>query len=275
MTGEAMTDRQSIAVEVARQAGHILLDYAERGVTVEHKGRIDVVSEADRASETFLAAALRQAFPEDRFVGEEGEAVLESEVRGTGRWYVDPLDGTTNFVQGAPHWCVSLAWCSPDERIELGVVHVPATGETYVAAIGCGATLNDRVLSVHGPDRLDDALIGSGFPYDLDQDANNLAEWAAVTRRARGMRSFGAAALDLCLVSSGQLDAFWEQDLERWDIAAGALIAAEAGATVTDLHGAPLIGPANNVVAAASGIHAELLKELRSHGGSPKPESAP
>jgi myo-inositol-1(or 4)-monophosphatase len=258
-----VNDRLDVAHEAAVEAGLLLLDYRTRDLAVERKGRIDLVSEADRAAEKRIRDRLTAAFPEDLIVGEEGADIPETEASGRSRWYVDPLDGTTNYLQGSDRWAVSIAWCSPADRIEAAVVHLPATDETFVAATGTGALLNGTRLQATTTPTLDQALIASGFPYDLDSGPTNLPEWAAVTLKARSVRCLGAAAIDLCDVARGHLDAFWEQRLGRWDTAAGILIAAEAGAHVTDLDGHPVAGPCEDVVAAGPALQPILLRELR------------
>jgi myo-inositol-1(or 4)-monophosphatase len=259
-----MTDRLEVARRAAVEAGRLLLEYRHRDLTVERKGRIDLVSEADKAAEDLINRHLSASFPDEVVVGEEGPYRPEEDVRGRARWYVDPLDGTTNYLHGVDRWGVSIAWCSPADRSEVAVVHLPATDETFTAALGKGSYLDGVPLQVGEASSLEEALIGSGFPYDLEHGPTNLPEWAAVTRQARSMRCLGAAAVELCDVARGHLDGFWEQRLGRWDTAAGVLIAAEAGATVTDLDGAPVAGPAADVVASNPILHPLLSRLLRS-----------
>lgn len=266
-----VAERRQVAMLAARAAGELLLAYRERGVQVERKGRIDLVSEADRAAEALIRDRLTAAFPTDLVVGEEGELLSEQDVAGHARWYVDPLDGTTNYLHGGPRWAVSLGWADATGDVEVGVVHAPALGELFWAQRGHGAWL-ERVasgtspgptrLQVTSPAALEEAVLASGFPYDLDHGPTNLPEWAGVTRRARSVRCLGAAALDLCDVARGNLDGFWEQRLGRWDTAAGIVIAAEAGAVVTDLDGLEVAGAAPDVVAAGPSLHGPLLATL-------------
>lgn len=269
-------ERRDIAVAAARAAGDLLVEYREQGVEVERKGRIDLVSEADRAAEALVREHLTSALPNDMIVGEEGEVLAEDVVAGHPRWYVDPLDGTTNYLHGASRWAVSLGWANPSGAIEVGVVYAPALGElfyaergsgTWLEMVGDGAASNATRLHVTDPARLDEAVIASGFPYDLEHGPTNLPEWASVTRRARSVRCLGAAALDLCDVARGNVDGFWEQRLGRWDTAAGILIAAEAGAVVTDLQGRAVVCAAPDVVAAGASLHGHLLVALREASG--------
>lgn len=257
-----MSTRLGVAVSAALEAGELLLGHRRRGVETEHKGPIDVVSVADRQAEALVCGRIAAAFPDDQIVGEEGDDIPEAVVRGRSRWYVDPLDGTTNFLQGSPRFGVSIAWCSPDDHVEVGVVYAPATDELFTAEAGGGSRLNGDPLRVSDV-RLEDAVIGSGFPYDFD-GPTNLPEWGAVVQQARSLRCQGAAALGLCDVGRGHLSGFWERRLERWDTAAGGLVAAEAGARVTDLDGGSGRGPLTDIVAAAPTLHGPLLRLLRS-----------
>lgn len=272
---DSLQRRTGIAIEAARTAGALLLQHARAGVQAEHKGRIDLVTEADRAAEALIREHLSASLPEDLVVGEEGESVPEAQAAGHERWYVDPLDGTTNFIAGNSRWAVSLGWADSSNVLQVGVVFVPDEDIMFVARRGAGAWsqtgagLQRQRLAVTRPAALQEAVVASGFPYDLHNGPTNLAEWCAVTLRARSMRSLGAAAVELCDVACGRLDAFWEQRLGRWDTAAGIVIAAEAGATVTNLEGDPVVGPSTSVVVAGPGVHPELLKCLQE--AAPRP----
>lgn len=251
-----MTIELAAALEAAAAAADVLLARFGTPLIIERKGRIDLVSSADREAERAIRDVLDEAFPDDVVIGEEGDAACQSDP-GTRRWFVDPLDGTTNFLRGRRDWCVSIALVD-DDWLHTAVVQAPLIGETYSATNAGGATCNDRPLRVNSPLNLEDALVGSGFPYDFT-GGSNLEQWAAVTLRALSVRSTGSAALSLCEVASGQLDAFWEQRLQPWDVAAGMLIAAEAGAQVTDLDGRPLTTPGPDVVVAPAALHDQLI----------------
>jgi len=252
-----------VAQAAVRAAGESLLGWGDLPEE-EWKGRIDPVSAADRESELAAVAVIRDAFPSDLIVGEEGTRSPEDQISGRRRWYLDPLDGTTNFLRNRPHWCVSLALVDVADETVCAVVFVPPTGELFLAARGEGSTCDGEHLQVREPGALDRAVVGSGFPYSFeDSRRTNLREWAAIVVEALAMRCSGAAALDLCDVARGRLDAFWEMELERWDITAGALIAREAGAKTTDLQGGDLRGPATEVLAAAPELHAVMLEALR------------
>ena len=252
-----------VARAAVRTAGESLLGWMDLPEE-EWKGRIDPVSAADREAERAAVAVLRDAFPGDLVVGEEGTRLPEDQVCNRRRWYLDPLDGTTNFLRNRPHWCVSLALVGVTDEATCAAVFVPPTGELFLAARGEGATCDGRPLRVREPGTLDRAVVGSGFPYSFENpERTNLREWASVTVEALAMRCSGAAALDLCDVARGRLDAFWEIELERWDVTAGALIAREAGAITTDLQGGDIRGPATEVLASAPQLHAVMLDVLR------------
>lgn len=251
-----------MAHRAVRAAGDSLLGW--NGMPeVEWKGRIDPVSEADRKAEQTAVSVISDEFPADLIVGEESTGLSEPEVRGRRRWYLDPLDGTTNYLRRRPHWCVSLALVDQADEAACAAVYSPPTGELFLAERGEGAACNGALLKVQDRRTLDRAVVGSGFPYSFDDPRRtNLAEWSAVTVRALSMRCSGAAALDLCDVAQGRLDAFWEMGLERWDIAAGALVAREAGALTTSLQGASVTGASTEILAAAPELHAVVLRTL-------------
>lgn len=255
-----------IAVTAARQAGRLALDLRARGLRPEWKARHDLVTEADRASQQRIVEVIGRAFPGDRVVGEEGAPPPESEVTGTRRWYVDPVDGTTNFLKGQHWWGVSVAFCDARDRIVAGAVCLPDLGRMYAAADGRGATRDGERIRCSDVDALDRALCVSGFPTGegvLDASDANLAVWRRLMRSAQSLRATGAVAPDWCSVASGETDGAWTLRVGRWDIAAAGLIAREAGALVTDLDGNELRGPATAGIAATPGVHAGLLDAVR------------
>jgi myo-inositol-1(or 4)-monophosphatase len=225
-----------IALEVAREAGDMLLRGRAAGVTAEStkSSPTDVVTALDRASEALVARRLSEARPGDGLLGEEG-----SDNRGTSgvRWVVDPIDGTTNFLYDLPHWAVSLA-AEVDGEVVVGVVHAPALGRTYTAVRGGGAALDGTPLRVSAIDRLSLALVATGFGYTVTRRTAQIAVLTRVIPKIRDIRRMGAASLDLCAVASGTVDAYYERGLKPWDHAAGGLIATEAGALVGGLDGA-------------------------------------
>lgn len=193
----------------------------------------DMVSEADREAEAAIVELLRTERPDDGLLSEEG-------ARGSGssgrRWVVDPLDGTTNYLYRFPAWCVSVALEDPDGAL-VGVVHAPVAGETFRAERGAGAELNGRPVRMPAHDRLETALIGTGFGYDPEVRAGQADLLRSILPRVRDIRRAGAAALDLCFVAAGRLDGYYERGLNVWDCAAGALIVREAGGEVIPLEG--------------------------------------
>lgn len=240
-----------LAVAVATRAGAELL--ARRGDVgrVDHKtSATDPVSEADRASERLITQELLAARPDDGLLGEEG-----ADRRGTTglRWVVDPLDGTVNYLYGLQDWAVSIA-CEDGEGALVGVVHDPLRRETFTAARGEGAECNGRPLQVNDPVRLPQALIATGFAYDPGHRRAQARVVASLLPQIRDIRRAGGAALDLCSVAAGRVDGYYEDSTSRWDWAAGALIAAEAGAVVSPLRDGLLVaGPA---------LHASLAEAL-------------
>jgi myo-inositol-1(or 4)-monophosphatase len=256
-------DRElQVSRRAVEAAGESLLSWEELPEE-EWKGRIDPVSAADREAEQAAISVLRDAFPDDLIVGEEGAHLAEHEVSSRRRWYLDPLDGTTNFLRDRPHWCVSLALVDSTDEAVCAAVLAPPTGDLFLAVRGGGATRGGERLGISRARPLDRAVVGSGFPYSFDDlSRTNLREWAAVTVEALAVRCSGAAVLDLCDVAWGRLDAFWEMELAPWDTVAGALIAREAGALTTRLDGSEMRGAATEVLAAPSELHAEVLEVL-------------
>lgn len=252
---------RSLATRTARDAGAILRDLLGR-VSIEFKGTVDLVTEADRASEALIASRIAEAFPDHRLVGEEGIA----RDPGSGEesafaWIVDPLDGTTNFAHGYPHFAVSIALAF-DRTVLLGVVYDPMRDELFVAQRGAGATLNDRPLRVASTTNLIHALLATGFSYDLSERDEQLAVWNDLQGRTQGIRRDGAAALNLCYVGAGRLDGFWERPLQPWDMAAGSLIVEEAGGVVSDYQGGPFKPFGDGVIAGNAPIHRAMLEAV-------------
>jgi myo-inositol-1(or 4)-monophosphatase len=261
------------ALEVARKVAAglapFLMQGYRSGARVEKKGAIDLVTDYDREAERRIRAQLLGAFPDHRIVGEEAP----EEGVGERVWYVDPIDGTTNFAHGHPFFCVSLALYEGPEAL-VGVVSAPALGLTFWAARGEGAFRNDERCAVSGTERLSEALCATGFPYDRwTSDDDNLREHRAFLKRSRGVRRCGSAALDLCLVADGTYDVYWEQRLKPWDMGAGALMVLEAGGMLTDYDGLGADPRRGRLVASNGKVHGEalaLLREARGGLGLPK-----
>ena len=242
-------------IAIAREAGALLADYFERRVRVELKGEFDVVTEADRASEKLILERLRQHYPSHAIMAEETGAHSGSSEY---RWYVDPLDGTTNFAHGFPIYNVTLALERAGELI-AGVIYDPNRGELFTAEKGGGAYLNGARIQVSHTTRLADSLVATGFPSRKRHQNVNVYFYYQLAMLSHGVRSAGSAAIDLAYVAAGRLDAFWEFALSPWDMAAGLLIVEEAGGTCSNMKGAPfdLRGP--HILADNSAVHGEII----------------
>jgi myo-inositol-1(or 4)-monophosphatase len=258
-----MTDLQPIAESIAREAGALLRDFYRRGVRTEYKGDVDLVTEADRASEKLIVSRLREALPTHGIYGEEGtRSGLDAEFR----WYVDPLDGTTNFAHGFPAFCVVLG-CEhrapglapeADGQMVAGVVYDPLRDEMFAATRGQGATLNGEPIRVSPEKLLQNSLIATGFPSQKRHESPNVHFYQEFTLRSHGVRRVGSAALDLAYVACGRLEAFWEFKLNPWDTSAGFLLVEEAGGKVTHFDGSPFTLDSAETFATNGLIHTEM-----------------
>ena len=253
----------NVMIKAAHKAGRALKrDFGEvEHLQVSLKGPANFVSAADRRSEEILREELARARPGYGFLGEEGgrhEGPDKTHI-----WVVDPLDGTSNFLHGIPHFAISIA-LEREGAIVAGVIYNPANDELFTAERGKGAFVNDKRLRVAGRKRLSEAVIACGLPH-LGRGDLALArkELAAVQEKVAGLRRFGAAALDLAWVAAGRFDGFWERNLSPWDIAAGLIIVREAGGFVTDLDGNEAVTATHDVLAGNEGMHRELLPLLR------------
>jgi len=259
-----VTDLLDLAVRLAGQAGELLLrSVADRGAGGTAKTSLtDLVTDADRASEALIVEGIHRARPDDAIVGEEG-----ADHRGTSgvTWVIDPLDGTTNYLYGHHSFAVSIG-VEVDGVAEAGVVAAPALGEVFAAARGGGASRNGEPITVSGHDDLATALVGTGFGYAAEARAAQGAVVARVLPHVRDIRRGGSAALDLCWVACGRLDGYYEAGLQRWDMAAGVLIATEAGAVTAGLSGGPPVP--GSVLAATPGVARALLRLLDEVGAA-------
>lgn len=247
------------AVEIAREAGALLATYFERRVGFELKGEFDLVTVADRASEALVVERLRARFPGHSIVGEEGGG---HESGSEYRWYVDPLDGTTNFAHGFPAFNVTLGLERAGEPI-AGVVYDPVRDEMFSAERGGGAYLNNRRIHVSTTARLEHTLLATGFPNRKRGKTPNIHFYHQLAMATHGVRRTGSAALDLAYVACGRLDGFWEFGLSPWDMAGGRLLVAEAGGRYTDMHGAPHTLGSEHLLADNGAVHEQLLEIFR------------
>ncbi len=251
------------AAEIALEAGELLRTYFERGVATEYKGDVDLVTEADRASEKLIGERLRAMLPGHGIFGEEG---TRSDLGSAYRWYVDPLDGTTNFAHGFPYFCVSLGLerrasglaADADGELVAGVVYQPIHDELFMAEKGKGAYLNGRPIHVSRTDMLQEALLATGFPSHKRHANPNIHFYQQLTLRSHGVRRAGAAAMDLCYTAAGRVDAYWEFNLNPWDTAAGVLLVREAGGEVTGFDGSPFKLDSKEILATNRLLAAEL-----------------
>jgi myo-inositol-1(or 4)-monophosphatase len=257
-----------VAMALARSAGNVIREAAGRHRSVERKSAVDLVTEIDRAAEDIVVRGLSAAFPDHDIVAEESSPRRAGGSRPC--WYVDPLDGTTNFVHGLPHCAVSLAMAEPDGRIGAAVVFDPFKDETFTAVRGGGAALNGKQIRVSQAGALDEALFVTGFPYDRRQHLRfYLSYFESFIRRCRDVRRFGSASLDLCYVATGRFDGFWEWRLKPWDTAAGWLIVEEAGGRVTDFDGSRYDPWLPRILATNARVHDEALAILADLPKSP------
>ena len=243
------------AVEIARESGALLANFFERRIGFELKGEYDLVTEADRASERLIVERLRTHFPTHSIVAEEGGGIENSSGY---RWYVDPLDGTTNFAHGFPVYNVTLGLERNGEMI-AGVVYDPSRDELFAAEKGGGAHLNNRRIRVSATASLDDALVATGFPSRKRHQNVNVHFYYQLAMVSHGVRRAGAAAIDLAYVASGRLDAFWEFGLNPWDMAAGMLLVTEAGGRCSDMNGNPALLRGPHLLADNGRFHEQIL----------------
>jgi myo-inositol-1(or 4)-monophosphatase len=250
---------------IARDAGAMLRELFAQGVETEYKGDVDLVTVADRSAEMLIRNRLRAAFPDHGIYGEEG---TRERLDSRFRWYVDPLDGTTNFAHGFPQFSVSMglehrpAGIRPDQdgTLVVGIIYDPTRDELFAAELGRGARLNGRPIGVSGVRDLAESLLATGFPSRKRHASPNVHFYQEFTLRSHGVRRAGSAALDLAYVAAGRLDAFWEFNLNPWDTAAGILLVTEAGGTVTSFGGDRYRLESREILASNRMIHDELIR---------------
>ena len=254
----------NFAIDVAREAGAVLMQ--RLGVAkVTNKGEIDLVTEADLASESLIIERIRSYYPQHGILAEEsGEAVLSGGRRSEWKWIIDPLDGTTNYAHGYPCFAVSIA-LEHAGVLEVGVVYDPVRDEMFAAERGNGTTLNGRQIRVSDVEELSNAMLCTGFPYNVRERPDFTRDFANFTMAAQAVRRDGSAALDLAYVACGRFDGFWEDGLSPWDIAAGKILIEEARGKVSNFDDEPLNIYTKKVVATNGLVHDAVLRVLR-HG---------
>ncbi len=254
MYSRPIADRLRVSLSLAAEAGDLLQSRFGAVQQLALKGRVDLVTEVDHAAERLIVSKLRAAFPNDTIVAEEGGG---SGGDSAWCWYVDPLDGTTNFVEGVPHFCVSIAAYRHGVPMIASVL-APIVAKHYHAIAGGGAFCGGQPIHVSDCRVLSDGLVATGFPYDRQATAATVAnELTNVLGGCRGVRRFGSAALDLAAVAEGVFDGYWERRLAPWDIAAGMLLVTEAGGTIGGLGGAPPL-TSGDIIATNGALHAPL-----------------
>lgn len=257
----------NIALRAARKAGELIERSMERidFINIEEKSRNDFVTEIDKKSEDEIIYHLKKAYPDHAFLGEEGGQIGESDYV----WIIDPLDGTTNFIHGIPHFAISIA-CTYKGQLQHAVILDPIKREEFTASKGQGATLNDRRIRVAPRKTMEGALIGTGIPFSgfaMENMSSYLPVLEEIAGQTAGIRRAGAASLDLAYVAAGRLDGFWEMNLKPWDIAAGILLIKEAGGMVSDFRGGNSCMESGNIVAANPKLFKPLLQTVGKHMG--------
>lgn len=252
----------NFAIETARDAGHILLEKFGKKINITKKGDINLVTEADLASEALIIERIKSYYPRHAILAEEsGEAVVAGG-DSQWKWVIDPLDGTTNFAHGYPCFCVTLA-LEHDGDIVIGVTFDPTRDELFAAERGHGASLNGRKIKVSATEDLGESLIVTGFPYDFKERENFARHLTDFLLYSRGVRRDGSAAIDMAYVACGRFDGFWEEGLNPWDVAAGKLLIEEAGGWVTDYRGGALSIYTPPICASNGLIHKQMIDVLR------------
>lgn len=269
--------KQKSAESIAHEAGILLRDFVQRPLNLDSKtSSIDLVTEADRQSEALIVSRLREYFPADAIVGEEGgDYAAENDSVNSFRWFIDPLDGTVNFAHRLPHFSISMALVNPNNQPVIGVIYDPMHNECFTAVQGHGAFLNGVRLHVSATEKLAQSLLVTGFSYDTWANPdNNVEQFGDFMVRTQGVRRLGSAALDMAYVAAGRLDGYWEQKLQQWDVMAGVLLVKEAGGKVTDYHGnqTEVFQKRPRVVASNGSIHDEMIEVLRLGKAAPRPQ---
>ncbi|MCC7448569.1 MAG: inositol monophosphatase [Anaerolineae bacterium] len=263
----------TVADQLARSAGALLLEALEKPRQIDYKGAINLVTESDRQSEALIVHGLIEAFPDHHIVGEEGGGMGAPIKTAPYRWYVDPLDGTTNFAHGIPYFSVSIAVADTDDKPLVGVVYHPSLDECFQAVRGQGATLNGKPIRPSQIAVMEQSVFATGFPYDRwTNPENNTQNWFNFLMRSQAVSRMGSAALNLCYVACGRFEGYWEKTLNSWDIQAGALCVLEAGGRFTNSRGeqdhALFLG--RDVIASNGLLHDQMLAILTQGESTPR-----
>ena len=251
----------NFAIQTARDAGAILADRLGRALQVSNKGDIDLVTEADLASEKLIIERIKSYYPRHAILAEESGDTHLVPGASDWKWIVDPLDGTTNYAHGYPCFCVSIA-LERAGAIELAVIYDPSRNELFAAERGQGATLNDRRIRVSEIEELNSAMLCTGFPYNVRERPNFERDFAKFTMESQAVRRDGSAAIDLAYIACGRFDGFWEDGLKAWDVAAGVLLIEEAGGRVSDFNGRALDIYTPKVLASNGLVHESMMRVL-------------
>lgn len=265
-------DLLQTAIEIVLRAGAIQVARRSRALEIGKKGPIDLVTTVDVEIERMCRDTIAARYPDHTVLAEELPNAAGAAAAGRHRWIFDPIDGTVNYAHGLPVFCASLA-LEVDGQMEIGAIYDPSREELFVAERGAGARLNGAPLSVSSEKGLLDAMLCTGFPYDVHDTVDEvMGLFGAFVRRARAVRRLGSAALDLCYLAAGRFDGFWEQRLHPWDTAAAALIVEEAGGQVTDLAGQPFTPFDGDILASNGRLHDQMLAVVRQFAAQRSPD---
>jgi len=254
-------DIARVALKAAQTGGAILMEYYGKVKSIDHKGDIDLVTEADQESERNIVSIIKAAYPHHRILAEESG---DSGAASSFTWIVDPLDGTTNYAHGYPCFCVSIA-IEYEGAIIHGVIYDPVREELFTAEKGTGACLNGTPINVSSTQEINNSLLCTGFPYDVREDMeSNIRLFRSFLMKAQAVRRDGSAALDLCYTAAGRFDGFWEQKLHPWDVAAGSLILSEAGGELSRYQGEPFSIYIPEIIASNGLLHKQMLAVVNS-----------
>lgn len=252
-------DLKRVALKAVKEGGAILMKYFGKIKSIDYKGEINLVTEADQRSEEVILSIIKDSYPNHRILAEEtGESGNSSSFK----WIIDPLDGTTNYAHGYPCFCVSLA-IEYEEEVIYGAVYDPVKDELFTAEKGKGAFINGKAIKTSSTKQLDQSLLCTGFPYDVRDDMDsNILNFRTFLMKAQAVRRDGSAALDLCHTAAGRFDGFWEQKLFPWDVAAGGLLVTEAGGKLTNFTGGIFSIYDKEIVASNGLIHDQMVEAL-------------